>query len=127
MQSIKIKYNKQAGKTFNLLFIMVNKSLLQTETEIVQILRRVYDPEIPVNIYDLGLIYDININEQGIAEITMTLTAPNCPMADQLLMDVKQNVASAEGIKDVNINLVFDPPWDKSMMSDEALLELGML
>ena len=81
----------------------------------------------PVNIYDLGLIYDININEKHVAEVTMTLTAPNCPMADQLMMEVKQSIGSIEGIKDVNINLVFDPPWDRSMMSDEALFELGML
>ena len=106
---------------------MKNNSLLQSETEIVQTLKKIFDPEIPVNIYDLGLIYDINIDEQDIVEITMTLTAPNCPMADHLLMEVKQNVASVESIKDVNINLVFDPPWNKSMMSDEALLELGML
>jgi FeS assembly SUF system protein len=106
---------------------MEKQPILQPETEIVGILKRIYDPEIPVNIYDLGLIYDININDQNIVEITMTLTAPNCPMADFLLAEVKQNVALAKGIKGVNINLVFDPPWNRSMMSDEALLELGML
>ncbi len=106
---------------------MKNKPLLQPETEIVRVLKQIYDPEIPVNIYDLGLIYDININEKDTVEITMTLTAPNCPMADQLIMEVKQSIGSIEGIKDVNINLVFDPPWNRSMMSDEALLELGML
>lgn len=106
---------------------MEKQPILQPETEIVSILKRIYDPEIPVNIYDLGLIYDININEQDVVEITMTLTAPNCPMADYLLAEVKQNVALAKGIKGVNINLVFDPPWNRSMMSDEALLDLGML
>ena len=104
-----------------------NNALLQLEAEIVRVLKNIYDPEIPVNIYDLGLIYDVNVYEQNNAEIIMTLTAPNCPLADQLLMDVKRNVTLIEGINDVNIKLVFDPPWDKSMMSDEALLELGML
>ena len=106
---------------------MGNNNLLQPETEIVHILKKIYDPEIPVNIYDLGLIYAIDIDEEDIVEITMTLTSPNCPMADDLLMQVKNNIAAMEGIKNVNINLVFDPPWDKSMMSDEALLELGLL
>jgi len=106
---------------------MGNNNLLQPEAEIVHILKKIYDPEIPVNIYDLGLIYAIDIDEDDIVEITMTLTSPNCPMADDLLMQVKNNIAAMEGIKNVNINLVFDPPWDKSMMSDEALLELGLL
>ncbi len=106
---------------------MGNNNLLQPEAEIVHILKKIYDPEIPVNIYDLGLIYAIDIDEEDIVEITMTLTSPNCPMADDLLMQVKNNIAAMEGIKNVNINLVFDPPWDKSMMSDEALLELGLL
>ena len=106
---------------------MGNNNLLQPEAEIVHILKKIYDPEIPVNIYDLGLIYAIDIDEDDIVEITMTLTSPNCPMADDLLMQVKNNIAAMEGIKNVNINLVFDPPWDKSMMSDKALLELGLL
>jgi FeS assembly SUF system protein len=104
-----------------------NNALLQLKEEIIRVLKNVYDPEIPVNIYDLGLIYDINVDEQNNVEITMTLTAPNCPIADQLLMDVKRHITLIDGLKDVNIKLVFDPPWDKSMMSDEALLELGML
>jgi len=104
-----------------------NNALLQLKAEIVRVLKNIYDPEIPVNIYDLGLIYDINVDEQNNVEITMTLTAPNCPIADQILMDVKRNITLIDGINNVNIKLVFDPPWDKSMMSDEALLELGML
>ncbi len=104
-----------------------NNVLLKLEAEIIRVLKNIYDPEIPVNIYDLGLIYNINIDEQNNAEIKMTLTAPNCPLADQILMDVKRNVTFIEGVNDVSIKLVFDPPWDKSMMSDEALLELGML
>jgi len=102
-------------------------SILQLESEIVKILRNTYDPEIPVNIYDLGLIYDIDINEQKMATITMTLTAPNCPVADQLLIEVRDKVSAIEGIAGAEVNLVFDPPWNQSMMTEEALLELGML
>ena len=104
-----------------------NNASFQLKAEIVRALKNIYDPEIPVNIYDLGLIYDINVDKQNNVEITMTLTAPNCPLADQLLMDVKRHITLINGIDDVNIKLVFDPPWNKSMMSDEALLELGML
>lgn len=105
---------------------MENK-LLQIETEIVRVLKDIYDPEIPVNIYDLGLIYDIEIDENNRVKITMTLTAPNCPVADSLLREVKEKTESIEGVREAEINLVFDPPWDSSMLSDEAKLELGML
>ena len=101
--------------------------LLQLETEIVKILKGIYDPEIPVNIYDLGLIYDITIDEKNDVEIVMTLTAPNCPIADQILAEVKGRIEMLDEIKECSINLVFDPPWDQKMMSEEALLELGML
>jgi FeS assembly SUF system protein len=101
--------------------------ILSLETEIVNVLKRIYDPEIPVNIYDLGLIYDIETDEYNRVRITMTLTAPNCPVADILPNEIKEKIQSIEGVKDVEINLVFDPPWDQSMMSEEALLELGML
>ncbi len=101
--------------------------LLQLESEIVKVLKTIYDPEIPVNIYDLGLIYDIVTEEENKVRIVMTLTAPNCPIADQLLIDVKQRVMEIEGVRDAEINLVFDPPWDQTMMSEEALLELGMM
>lgn len=105
---------------------MENK-LLQIETEIVRLLKDIYDPEIPVNIYDLGLIYDIEIDENNRVKITMTLTAPNCPVADSLLREVKEKTETIEGVREAEINLVFDPPWDSSMLSDEAKLELGML
>jgi FeS assembly SUF system protein len=101
--------------------------ILQLETNIVQILKSIYDPEIPVNIYDLGLIYDINIDDDKNAEIVMTLTAPNCPIADEILINVKESVNTLEGIKTTDVKLVFDPPWDQSMMTEEAKLELGML
>jgi FeS assembly SUF system protein len=101
--------------------------LLQLETEIVGVLKTIFDPEIPVNIYDLGLVYDILIEDENKVRIVMTLTAPNCPIADQLLMDVKQRVSEIEGVKESEVELVFDPPWDQTMMSEEALLELGMM
>ena len=95
--------------------------------DVVRALRQVYDPEIPVNIYELGLIYDINIDDDHKVFIKMTLTAPNCPAADFLVEDVKQKVGSVDGINEVNVNIVFDPEWNKDMMSEEAKLELGFL
>jgi len=99
----------------------------ETEVNIVEILKTVYDPEIPVNIYDLGLIYRIDVNEDASVNVDMTLTAPSCPAADFIMEDVQQKVESVEGVKSVNINLVFEPQWDKDMMSEEAKLELGFL
>ena len=88
-------------------------------------LREVYDPEIPVNIYDLGLVYSIDVDESNMAHIVMTLTAPGCPVADMIVQNVYENVCSVEGVDDAFVDLTFDPPWDKSMMSEEARLELG--
>jgi FeS assembly SUF system protein len=101
--------------------------VLQIETDIVKVLKNIFDPEIPVNIYDLGLIYDILIDDDKKVKIVMTLTAPNCPIADELLLEVKAKVAEVNGVKDAQVELVFNPPWDQTMMSEEALLELGML
>ncbi len=100
---------------------------LQKEEEIVRMLRTVYDPEIPVNIYDLGLIYRIDPKEDGLVEIDMTLTAPNCPAVDFIVEDVVMKVEGVDGVNKVTVNIVFDPPWDKDMMSEEAKLELGFL
>lgn len=100
---------------------------MELEKKIVIALRHVYDPEIPVNVYDLGLIYEIKVDDDHKAYITMTLTAPNCPMADQLLEDVQDAVMDVPGITDVALELTFDPPWDKSRMSEEAMLDLGLL
>lgn len=101
---------------------------LEIEGKIVEALKKVYDPEIPVNIYDLGLIYEIDFNEEEKeAKIDMTLTAPNCPMVDILMVDTENALQSVEGVEKVHINLVFDPPWDKNMLSEEAKLELGLL
>ena len=94
---------------------------------VVEILKSVYDPEIPVDIYELGLIYDVAISEDGDATITMTLTTPHCPVAESLPNEVELRVLSVPGIRDAVVNLVWDPPWDPSKMSDEARLELGML
>ena len=103
------------------------KDILQLETEIFNVIKSIYDPEVPVNLYDLGLIYDIDVDDYDNVEITMTLTAPNCPIADSILQEVKDKVSAIEGTKRVDVILVFDPPWDKSMMSDEAKLEIGFL
>jgi FeS assembly SUF system protein len=100
---------------------------LSVEENIVKMLRTVFDPEIPVNVYDLGLIYKVDIAEDGVLTIDMTLTAAGCPASDFILEDVRMKVESVEGVKEVIINLVFDPPWGQEMMSDEAKLELGML
>jgi FeS assembly SUF system protein len=102
-------------------------NLLQLEAEIVRVLKNIFDPEIPVNIYDLGLIYEVDVNDNNAVTITMTLTAPNCPMADDLIAEVHQGIKGIDGVKEVKVKLVFDPPWDKSMMSEEAMLELGLL
>ncbi len=99
---------------------------MSVEKNIVLALKQVYDPEIPVNVYDLGLIYEIRVEEKK-AFIKMTLTAPNCPMVDELLQDVHDAVSTVPSVDDVAIELTFDPPWDKGRMSEEALFELGML
>lgn len=97
------------------------------QEEILVMIRTVYDPEIPVNIYDLGLIYDIDVHDNNDVTIEMTLTTPNCPAVDFIMSDLKMKVESVEAVNNVNIELTFDPPWDRSMMSEEALLELGLL
>lgn len=100
---------------------------LKIEERIIAMLKTVYDPEIPVNIYDLGLIYKIDLQDDGDVSIDMTLTAPNCTAADFIMEDVRQKVDSVEGVNSSVINLVFEPEWDKDMMSEEAKLELGFL
>lgn len=100
---------------------------LEIQTDIVKTLKGIYDPEIPVNIYDLGLIYEIDVDDNRKVIITMTLTAPNCPLADQVVEEVHDKIAQIEGVTDVEVRLTFDPPWDKSRMSDEAMLQLGFL
>ena len=105
---------------------MTQKEKTKIEERIVDVLKTVYDPEIPVNIYDLGLIYKIEVNEDATVDIDMTFTAPSCPAADFILEDVRQKVDTIEGVKSANVNLVFEPAWDQSMLSEEARLEMGI-
>ncbi|WP_436416473.1 iron-sulfur cluster assembly protein [Petrimonas sp.] len=105
----------------------MNEELQKLQDKIVVMLRTVYDPEIPVNIYDLGLIYDVDIDDANNVTVEMTFTSPSCPAADFILMDVQMKVESLPEVNSVDLNLTFDPPWDKSMMSEEALLELGFM
>ena len=102
------------------------EEILKVEQDIVLTLKNIYDPEIPVNIYDLGLIYEIDYTPDGTATIRMTLTAPNCPMADQLVEDVNVQVGKVCGVKEVNVFLTFDAVWSKEMMTEEARLELNL-
>lgn len=95
--------------------------------KVTDCLQTVFDPEIPVNIYELGLIYDVTVSEDAMVGITMTLTTPNCPAAQTLPIEVDQKVRALEGVKDVHVTVTWNPPWDKSMMSEAAQLELGML
>lgn len=97
------------------------------ELAVIEVLKTIFDPEIPVNIYDLGLIYEIDFYEEDELRIVMTLTAPNCPMADEIVEDVNKKIKLIEGISDVTVVLTFEPEWDKDMMSEEAKLELGFL
>lgn len=100
---------------------------LEKEEKIVTLLKTVFDPEIPVNIYDLGLIYKVDMQDNGVLNIDMTLTAPSCPAADFLMEDIRLKMLSIDEVKEVNINLVFEPAWNKDMMSEEAKLELNLL
>lgn len=105
----------------------MSNDFLQREEEIVKMLRTVYDPEIPVNVYDLGLIYGVEVSDEGAVKILMTLTAPGCPAADFILEDVRIKTESVKGVSRVDIELTFDPPWSADMMSEEAKLELGFM
>lgn len=95
--------------------------------KIVGVLKTIYDPEIPVDIYELGLIYDVFVNEDNEVKILMTLTSPNCPVAESLPMEVEEKVKSLNAVKDAEVEITFDPPWTQDLMSEEAKLELGML
>jgi FeS assembly SUF system protein len=106
---------------------MNSEEKTKIEENIVDVLKTVYDPEIPVNIYDLGLIYKVDVSDEGNVDIDMTFTAPSCPAADFILEDVRQKVDNISGVQNANVNLVFEPTWDKDMMSEEAKAELGFL
>ena len=104
---------------------MTQQEKTTLEERIVDVLKTVYDPEIPVNIFDLGMIYKIDVKDDATVELDMTFTAPNCPAADFILEDVRTQIESVEGIRAANVNLVFEPAWDQSMMTEEARVELG--
>ena len=104
---------------------MTQEEKTKIEEKIVDVLKTVYDPEIPVNIWDLGMIYKIDVKDDATVDLYMTFTAPSCPAADFILEDVRSKVDSVEGVKSANVNLVFEPTWDQSMMSEEARVELG--
>jgi FeS assembly SUF system protein len=106
---------------------MTAEEKLNIEERVVALLRTVYDPEMPVDIYSLGLVYKIDVAEDGALTVDMTLTAPNCPMADFIMEDARQKLESIEGVTSVTLNLVFEPEWTQDMMSEEAKLELGLL
>ncbi len=105
----------------------MEKEVLALEEQIVTTLKTIYDPEIPVDIYELGLIYEVKIDEDFNVQIEMTLTSPNCPVAESLPKEVEDKIAGIEKVQACKVNIVFDPPWDKDMMSEEAKLELGFL
>lgn len=106
---------------------MTPEEKLKIEEKVVEMLHTVYDPEIPVDIYSLGLVYRIDLADDGALTVDMTMTAPNCPMADFILEDTRIKLESVEGVTSVTLNLVFEPEWNKDMMSEEAKLELGLL
>lgn len=118
-------FDYNTGKIATFAANMTQEKKTQIEERIVDVLKTVYDPEIPVNIYDLGMIYKIDVQEDHTVELEMTFTAPNCPAADYILEDVRTKVESVEGVKSTNVSLVFEPAWDQSMMSEEARVELG--
>jgi len=96
------------------------------KSKVIEAVKKIYDPEIPVNIYELGLIYKIDVDEKNKVNVDMTLTSPNCPVAESLPKEVKENIKKVEGVSDVNLNLVWEPPWDKDKMSEAAKLELNL-
>lgn len=100
---------------------------MEIEKKVLDVLKTIFDPEIPVNIFDLGLIYEVNVAEDFQVEIVMTLTAPNCPVAESMPNEVHEKVKAIEGVKDAHVEMTFEPPWDKDMMSEEAQLDLGFL
>ena len=99
---------------------------MELKDQVIAEIKKIYDPEIPVNIYDLGLIYDVKVNQENVVEIKMTLTTPNCPVAESLPKEVKDSIMELPEVKDVDLQLVWDPPWDKTMMSEAAKLELNL-
>ncbi|MCF8416478.1 MAG: SUF system Fe-S cluster assembly protein [Crocinitomicaceae bacterium] len=105
----------------------MEQEIIKLENTVVEVLKTIYDPEIPVDVFELGLIYEVRIDEDKNVTIEMTLTSPNCPVAESMPKEVEDKVAAIDGVTSAKVNIVFDPPWDKDMMSEEAKLELGFL
>ena len=105
----------------------MSKSIEKLSDQIIKTLDEIYDPEIPVSIYELGLIYDVLVNEDNDVKVLMTLTTPNCPVAESLPLEVKNKIADIDGVKSAEVEMTFDPPWNRDLMSEEAKLELGFL
>jgi FeS assembly SUF system protein len=105
----------------------MENEIIKLENKVVEMLKTIYDPEIPVDIFELGLIYEVRIDEDKNVDIDMTLTSPNCPVAESMPKEVEDKVSTVEGVLSAKVNIVFDPPWDRDMMSEEAKLELGFL
>ncbi len=106
---------------------MNKEEIRELEEKVIVVLRNIFDPEIPVNIYELGLIYEIGVSEIGIVKVLMTLTSPNCPVAESMPAQVKKEISFLTGVTEVDVEITFEPPWNNDLMSDEAKLELGML
>jgi len=106
---------------------MNKEEIRELEEKVIVVLRNIFDPEIPVNIYELGLIYETNVSEEGIVKVLMTLTSPNCPVAESMPAQVKNEISFLTGVTEVDVEITFEPPWNNDLMSDEAKLELGML
>ena len=111
----------------NKMAALINSKNEELSTKVVDMLKTCYDPEIPVDIWELGLIYEVNVNETNDVVVTMTLTSPSCPVAESLPVEVEQKIKDLEGVTSAKINLTFDPPWEKEMMSEVAQLELGFM
>lgn len=105
----------------------MEQEIIKLENTVVEVLKTIYDPEIPVDVFELGLIYEVKIDEDKNVMIEMTLTSPNCPVAESMPKEVEDKIAAIDGVTSAKVNIVFDPPWDKDMMSEEAKLELGFL
>lgn len=123
----KKNYSHTVKMNYNTMKMLTDEQIQTIGEEIIMALKTVYDPEIPVDIYELGLVYDVQISEEGDVKVVMTLTTPNCPVAETLPQEVKDKVQEVEGVREVDLELTFEPSWNKDMMSEEAKFELGML
>ena len=124
--SVGVRVSVKTGGCAGMSYVMEYTEKANPNDEIIEEIRKIYDPELPVNIYELGLIYDIEVKDEKFVIIKMTLTTPNCPVAESLPKEVKEGVMQVEGIEDVDLELVWDPPWNKDMMSEAAKLELNL-